>query len=320
MSRDFYHTGLEVSRSEVRTLIDGMGPGDHFYVDYEKGADGHDGNSWGRALRTYSEAIRRVTSNNNDVIHIDGNQEIMELGMVTLDKNRVHIVGHNGALGHYGPGARINIGLTTDVLDIALFKNTGVRNTFTGIKFSSNNTKDIARHTVHEAGEYARYRNCEIVKISHLADGDAADLLLQGDSAQFYETTIGVSSLPTVGAVRRPNVLCYYLAGKRPKDVLFRQCLFPKMAGNAAAMMVYITNTQCIERWIMFDDCTFINNVAAAADPNYAVGVSGAQTVGVVILKNCTSILCDLMVQGAVGIYTAGPVPTAATSGIAVTA
>jgi len=39
-NRDFFHTGLQVGRSDIRTMMDGMGPGDHFYVDYRYGADG----------------------------------------------------------------------------------------------------------------------------------------------------------------------------------------------------------------------------------------------------------------------------------------
>jgi hypothetical protein len=107
MNRDFFHTGLQVGRSDIRSLLDGQGPGDFFYVDYEKGADGNDGNTWAKALRTYGEAVSRATSNNNDIILIDGNSQVVEPAMVTVSKNRVHTIGVNGPPGIMGQGARI---------------------------------------------------------------------------------------------------------------------------------------------------------------------------------------------------------------------
>ena len=319
MNREFFHTGLQVGRTDVRSLLDGMGPGNNFYVDYEKGSDAHDGRSWGKAFRTYSRAIAAVTTNNNDIINIDGNSEVVELAMVTLSKNRVHTVGWNGALGHYGPGARIGMGVTTDTDDVALFKNTGVRNTFTGIKFASSNTLTESRFTVWETGEYARYHNCEIQKLTHLGDTNAADLKLTGDSPQFYDCMIGVSSLTTVGAVIRPNVMVLYISsGQRTRDGLFQNCIFPKQSGNAAARMVYISGATSVERWLIFKDCIFINDLKSAALPAEAVSTSAAQTAGVVLLKNCTSCYCTLMREASVGIYVDGAVPTVATTGVAV--
>jgi len=320
MTKNFFHTGLQVSRSQIKTMIDGMGPGDHYFVDYRNGSDAHDGETWGKALRTYSEAIRRVKSNNNDVIHIDGDSEVVELAMVTLSKSRVHTIGHNGALGHYGPGARIGMGVTTDTDDVALFKNTGVRNTFTGVKFNSSNTLTESRYTVWETGEYARYHNCEIQKLTHLADTDAADLKLTGDSPQFYNCMIGVSSLTTVGAVIRPNVMVLYISSsQRTRDGLFENCIFPKFCGNAAAQMVYVNGATAIERWLIFKDCIFINSTLAAADPTHAVGASAAQTAGVLFLKNCSCVLCDLLIEASVGTYVDGTNPVHNTSGLAVT-
>ena len=45
MSRDFFHTGLQVGRSDIRTMLDGIGPGNHWYVDYRNGSDTNDNDS-----------------------------------------------------------------------------------------------------------------------------------------------------------------------------------------------------------------------------------------------------------------------------------
>lgn len=316
-NRDFYHTGLAVGRSDIRTLLDGQGPGDHYYVDYEKGSDRHDGNTWAKALKTYSEAISRVTTNNNDVIHIDGNSEIVETAMVTISKNRVHTIGHNGVLGHYGPGARIACNATATATNIATIKNTGVRNTFTGLKVSSGMTVDEGLYTWAEGGEYARFFNCEFYKSTDLDDAGASEFLHNGDSAQFYNCTFG-SSANTTGNIRANVLLTATLSGKKCRDSLFENCIFFSKADDTDKVMVYGANATDVERLLLFKDCLFFNNPLSAGTPAHAVGFGAAQTQGAVILKNCTSVDCLVMAQAAVGIYVDGAVPGFATSGVSV--
>ena len=118
-------------------------------------------------------------------------QKLSETAMVTLSKSRVHTVGHNGVAGHYGQGARVSIGVTTDTDDIACFKNTGVRNTFYGIKFSSSNTLTEGIFAVAEGGEYARYINCHFYLSSQLGTTTASEFLHNGDSTMHYGCTFG---------------------------------------------------------------------------------------------------------------------------------
>ena len=318
-NRDFFHTGLQVGRSDIRTMMDGMGPGDHFYVDYRYGADGNDGQTWEKALRTYGEANDRVQSNHNDVIHIDGDSEIIEPGMVTVSKNRVHTIGHNGALGKYGLGARIS--MIAAVADYATIKNTGVRNTFTGVKISSYSAT-TGFWALWEAGEYGKYSHCEVQKLNLLGEATAADIKLTGDSPQFYRCSVGVSSLSTVGAVVRPNVYVPYLGsgtGQRVRDGYFEDCMFPKSAGNAAARFVYVDGTTAVERWLIFNNCIFINAKLAAAEPDFGIGASGAQTAGRVLCKDCVWLLPGQSLEDAMGFYETGAVPTIDATGIPVT-
>jgi hypothetical protein len=320
MARDFFHTGLQIGRNDAQNAIAAQGPGDHWYVDYRNGSDGghsKDGKSWDKAFKTLSHAIDAVTSNNNDVIHIDGDSTVAELSMITLSKNRVHIVGHNGGLGHFGQGAKISMGVTTVATDIGVFKNTGVRNTITGVKFISNNTKAESLYGVVEAGEYARYFNCEFYKSTDLDDAGASELLLNGDSAMFYDCLIG-SSANITGNIRA-NVLCTAtISGKKLRDCYFENCLLLGKADDTDKVFVYGANATDVERMLMFKDCTFLNNPLSAGTPAHAVGFGAAQTQGAVFLKNCSSVDCTVMAQAAVGIYVDGAVPTFATSGVSV--
>lgn len=319
MNKDFFHTGLQVGRSDIARAIDMQGPGNVYYVDAAtgKGVDTNSGTTWATAFATLSRAITAVTSNNNDIILIDGNTTVTETAMVTLSKNRVHIVGVNGNLGHYGQGAKVSVGVTTAATDIATFKNTGVRNTFTGIKFINNNTVAEGLYSVAEGGEFARYCNCEFYKSTDLDDAGASEFLHNGDSTQFYNCTFGSSANET-GNIRANVLVTATLSGKKCRDTYFENCIFLAKADDTDKVMVYGANATDVERMLLMKDCTFVNNILSAGTPAHAVGFGAAQTQGSVILKNCTSVDCTVMAQAAVGIYVDGAVPTFATSGVSV--
>ena len=69
MRRDFYHTGLEVSRSGLRQLMDAQNPAKRYFVKgtsgvvvpvngvYESGSDTNDGLTWDTAFATIAKAI-----------------------------------------------------------------------------------------------------------------------------------------------------------------------------------------------------------------------------------------------------------------------
>jgi len=137
------------------------GDSDPYYITYETmehltgGAVKTSG--WARVQDSnIGIVVCAVTSNNNDIILIDGDSTVVETAMVTISKNRVHTFGVNGALGHYGHGAKISVGVTTSATDIATIKNTGVRNTFTGIKVINENTVAEGLYAWAEGGEFLR--------------------------------------------------------------------------------------------------------------------------------------------------------------------
>ena len=71
--------------------------GNAYFVDYRNGADTNNGKTRDTALKTLSAAVSAVTTNNNDVIFIDGDSEVVETAMISLTKNRVHIVTDSSA-------------------------------------------------------------------------------------------------------------------------------------------------------------------------------------------------------------------------------
>jgi hypothetical protein len=299
--------------------MDGQGPGNHYYVDYRNGADGNDGLTWAKAFKTYSKAIDTVVSNNNDVIHIDGDSTVVETAMVSITKNRVHTIGHNGVYRHMLNGAKISVGVTTAATDIATIQNTGVRNTFTGIRVINENTVAEGLYGFAEGGEASTFLYCDFYKSTDLDDAGASEFLNNGDTAQFYNCTFGSSANET-GNIRA-NMLCTAtLSGKKLRDNYLENCLFLSKADDTDKVMVYGANATDIERMLYFKNCMFMNNPLSAGTPAHAVGFGAAQTQGSVVLDGCTSVDCTVMAQAAVGIYVAGAVPTFATTGVSVTA
>jgi hypothetical protein len=318
-TRDFYHTGLQTSRSQIQAALNLTGPGDIWFVDYRNGNNSNGGQSWADAFKTYSAAIAAATDNNNDVILIDGDSTVVETAMVSITKNRLHTIGINGMLGHFGQGAKISCAASSGATNIATVQNTGVRNTFMGIKFIGSHTVTEGIYAVAEGGEFARYFNCEFYKDTDLDATTAAELLHNGDSAMFYDCTFGSTANIVADNCIRPNVkVTATLAGKKCRDTYFENCLFFSKAGGTEHVAVYGANATDVERMLLMKDCTFVNNILSAATPAHAVGFGAAQTEGVVILKNCTSVDHTVMAQAAVGIYVDGAVPTFASSGVSV--
>ena len=323
MNRDFFHTGLQVARSDVQTMKNGFGPGNHFFVDYRKGSDTNDGLTWDTAFRRLSRAYDEAVSNNNDCIHIDGDSTVVETAMITWAKNRIHVFGENGPMPPYGQGAgaKVQLGVTIAATDTATLRVTGVRNTFNGIKFVNSNTLATNLHCVEEAGEYNRYNFCEIYKSALLTTDLTAELLMNGDSSAFNSCTLG--SLVNIRGASGKECPCIELdretiAGKVCRDGLFVDCRFLTKAAHADVCFVYGKNATDVERSLTFIRPILWNAVLAAADPANAINFGAAQTQGDVLVIDPAYINTTIVGGASLNIYVTGAVPTESTSGKAV--
>lgn len=300
--------------------------GQYIFVDYTNGDDGTPlrAVSVSKPLKTIARAYELATSNQDDVIVLMGNATHVLTEMLTVSKNRVHFVGMDGTPGRmYGQNAKVSLGVTTAATDIGTILNTGVRNSFTNIKFINDNTVTEGIYCFVEGGEYTLINQCEIYKSTDMDVTGAADLVMNGDSAQVINSTIGSLATPRSGAVIRPTVLFtkdVAGSGKVARDVLFSGCKFWIQCTNTANRFVYGANATDVERAAEFDNCSFINNVAGAAIPAQNVAFGATLTVGAVLLNRCTSLLASTAMSTTTGVYVDGAVPAAATTGISVQA
>lgn len=295
--------------------------GNTWFVDYRNGNDGNTGKDPDHAFKTLSQAYSSATTNNNDAIFIDGDSTVTETSMITWSKNRIHVFGCNGPypLAGYGSGAKVSLGVTAAAGDTATIRVTGVRNTFTGIKFMNSNTLATALHCVEEAGEYNRYHFCEIYKSSLLTTNLTAELLMNGDSSQFYGCTIGDLVNERGGdAKERPCVKLdrETVTGKVCRDGWFEDCRLLHKAADVDACHVYGHNATDVERSLVMKNCIFFNSVLATATIADAVNFAAAQTTGEVLLINPAGMNITAIAGASLNIYVQNA-PDGTTSGIA---
>jgi len=296
--------------------------GDRFYVDYTNGSDNFDGKSKSRAVKTLSHAYSLVATNNNDAIFVAGYASVVETSMISWTKSRIHVFGDNGpapGLG-YGPGAKISIG-GTSASNTALITNTGTRNTFNALKFSNSNTNAASLQTIAEGGEYTRYNHCEFYHPSLLTTDHACEVLMNGDSSQFYGCTFGdlVNERGASGK-ERPNVQLTreQITGKVCRDGTFAYCTFLTKAAHADAGFFHGVNANDVERRLVLVRPIFWNAILASATVADAVDFDTAQTAGAVLLVSPSAINVTALGGANLGVYVTGPVPTESTTGIAV--
>lgn len=296
-------------------------PGDVFFVNYGTGDDGvgKKSNSISRPFQTIAKAYSLCTTNKDDVIVLIGNSTHVLTSMLDVSKNRIHFVGLDGTLRRYGQNAKVQLGVTTAATDIGTIQNTGVRNSFSNIKFINSNTVAQGIYCFVEAGEYSVLEFCEFYKDTDLDQTGAAELVMNGDSAQVRNCTVGSLVNAISGAILRPCVLLTggIVSGKKCRDVTFEDCLFWRKAGNAANCHFYAANATDVERMLWIKNSAFINAKLAGAAPDECVKLNAAQTEGQVLIDNCTSIN-NTKLSTSSGALIAGPVPTYATAGIAV--
>lgn len=279
-----------------------------------------------RSFTSLESAYAATVSGRNDIIILDANTAHSLTAMLSVTKNRVHIWGEEVLMGlHRRGGARskIAMGVTTVATDLGAISNTGVGNSFRGVKVTSSNTKAESLYGIVEGGEYAYYEDVEIYKDSDLSETGAAELVANGDSTTYKNCFIGSGANAIVGAIIRPCVLFTKAiagAGLVARENQFKDCLLARNCGNAANRFVYGAAGSDVERINVFENCLFTNNAVAAAKPAQNVAFGAAITTGFVLLKGCSSINADTAMSTTVGVFVDGPVPAADTTGIALQA
>lgn len=273
--------------------------GNFYFVKPGTGSDSNTGTSPSAAVKTLAKALSLATANQNDVIYMfaEGNSAsaTTDYQSTTLDWNKdgVHLIGVNAGqrMSHRSRIALISTydtasNLMTVSANGCLFANLEI---FEGV--AGTNPTGCLKVT----GDRNHFLNCHIAGIGNDANdiAGAYSLSLQSaDENYFEDCVIGVDT------VSRGSAACYEIrVGESSAYVnqrnIFRGCViqgFCASAGNYLFMS--IPGAGCISRYILFENCMFINpatSVAGGAAMTSAFSVH-ASAGGYVLLHNCAVV------------------------------
>ena len=323
-------------------VIGGIGgipfSGNWYFVDPVNGADGNDGSA-DYPLATLYAAINRAVSGNNDVIVLMRNgaasgtprsstalaqtiDPTATTGTLNWNKNATHLIGM-GAPTRVGQRARIappTGTYTAATFGADTFINvTGAGCLFANIDiFVGFSTGSASMIGVLEAGGRNAYQNVNIQGMGDAASagGSAARTLkITSSENTFTDCVLGLDTVARSAA----NATVELASGTARNS--FIGCTFPFQASAATPLGVLASAASAIDRWQLFQQCTFINNVQSTSTTLSALATLPASAGGLLLMKDCTMVGItefgsDATTRGQ--IYVDGASVVAATSGIAV--
>jgi hypothetical protein len=234
-----------------------------YFVNPDTGNDGNSGLDMQHPLATIAAAYDLVTTNNDDVIVLSGYSAHPVTELLAVSKNRVHFVGLGLPSRASLQGTRIT--MAAGISAQCLMRNTGVRNSFTNIKFVMSSAETAVKYCVEEGGEGTLYSGCAIHVNAKLDDTATSDMLLSGDSCTFTNCTFGNDNLTTSAA--RAVVLVDGVTGGAAsmKNCYFEDCIFQIASSEANALLFKVADTAAVTFGNVLKNCVFFNIVHAGA-------------------------------------------------------
>jgi hypothetical protein len=286
--------------------------GNVYFVDARNGNDGNVGTSKDEAFASLTKAYNTATSNNNDVIVIDGDSTLNEATMITWSKNRIHVVGLGGG---YLTGQRTKIQLSTagNLLAVAATINvTGTGNSFHNLKIMNSGTHASSLTALIDAGEANWYNNCSFMKFTDLDQTAVSDVEARGDSTAWTNCEFGFDTL--VQSVARPTLHIKASGSTRMKHNRFIDCNFSCASSSADKAFILIATTSSLAFESTFKGCMFnaavISSLSAITLDNAVDSVSGL-VEGNLLFTDCATSTTNFCATVTDGIKTYGAVTSA---------
>jgi hypothetical protein len=295
-----------------------QGAGRYYYVNPTIGSDGNKGLSMERPFATIEKAHGLLVNGNHDTIVLSATSEHSQSGdgtdEITLTKGRTHWQGLD-AVGRYsGQRSRITMGDTTASGGaIAILQNTGVGNTFRNIKFDSSDTESTSLYTFADGGEYTAIINCEFVKTSDLDQTTSGIFLNNADTGFYYGCTFGSLVASHQVSVNRPCMKMNRttITGKVCRAGRIEKCTFLISTSSTDAAMIHGTGATDVERYLIIDDCTFINDVLGSANCDQAIEFDSALTQAYVLVTGMSAEVGCTAFSTTTGVFVNSPVASA---------
>ena len=284
--------------------------GNRWYVNETTGLDTNPGNA-AAPFKTLTAAHAAAVANNGDIVFLIGTVHLT--ATLAWTKNQVSLVGTAAP----SDNDRARISVTGSAVFTPLVNVTAQGCSFINLGTFHGFADASAQICWIEAGGRNYYNN-----VQFLGGGDATaaaqtgmrslKIAASGENL-FVGCTIG---LDTVVRATGANASLELTTGA-PRNV-FRNCIFQALCSLATDVHVTV-GADGIDRYVLFENCTFINCVDSTGTTLNAAITANAAAGGSVIVQGGMSI-------GATAIATTGPiyvngaVPSAATSSIGIKA
>jgi len=271
--------------------------GNTYFVDYRNGSDTSNGLSKGNAVKTLSTAYGKITSNNQDLVVVDGDSSVQEDGMITWAKNRSYVYGCGGGV-YSGQGFKLTQSTTGKAAAIAANMTvTGVRCSFSNMKTINEGTDAASLAAVIDEGEAGVWSNVSYLKLSDLDQATVANFICRSDSAYMNKCEFGFDTLQLTAD--RNNFWIKHSGGTRCKGLKVHDCRFVKNGSVAAntGWQVAVYHTSSLAFYNEFKDCTFANALVGSTSSIAATGaISSVASLGEgnILFVNCVTNADDM--------------------------
>jgi len=312
--------------------------GNYYFVDPVNGADGNDGTPE-LPLKTLYGALAKCTAGNNDVVVLVGDgtaagsarlstalaqsiNSAATTGTLNWNKNATHLI---GVAAPTSVAQRARIAPPTGTYTAATFNSDAFINvTASGCYFANLSvfcgfsTGSASMIAWTDSGSRNAYSNVNIYGMADSASAGGANarsLKLDGGGEHtFMNCTLGGDTVARSAANATVE-----LAGGTARNS-FIDCVFPFQcsAGTPLGLKVAATG---MDRYALFKNCSFINNVGSTSTSMTALATLAASAGGQVVIKNSMMVGIGEFGSDASSlgqIYVDMPAPSASAGGIGV--
>jgi len=271
-----------------------------------------------RFYTTLEAAYAAATTNQDDVIVLAGHATHNVAAGIAWTKSRIHVIGMDGGDRLVQQGSKVQ-GASTSAYVI---KVTGTRNTFRNVKFIQGGTTGTSLHVLEEGAEGSVYKNCSFVfgVVNNLDEATATEVLCGSDSATFLNCLFGTETLLT-SAARSVFTIDRVTSGQEFKSNILKDCIFMVSSSDADALLLKVAANTDVLYTNLFINPIMMASVDSQGGIALTVGAASASslTAGTLNFANLATFNIGSFATTADQFMVTGNIPTAATSGIAVT-
>ena len=294
-------------------VVNSSATGNSWFVNATTGNDSDSGAA-DAPFATLAAAQEAAVASNNDVVYLMGTVHLT--APLVWAKNGVSLVG----LAAPSDNDRSRISATGATPFSPLVNVTGQGCSFVNLgTFHGGFTGATGSQVCwNEAGGRNFYSN-----VQFLGGGDATTAALAGMRSLtitgggenlFVGSTVG---LDTIVRATNPNASLELLSGTARNT--FRSTIFQALVSDASDVHVTV-GADGMDRYCLFDDCTFINAVASTATTMTAAITANGSAGGMIIISPTCVFVGATIVAASGPVYVSGPVPVATTSNVGILA